>query len=217
MTFRRSGLVVTLLVIACVVSVTAVAVQSRPELQRGVSAPPGSHAKPVEAVGIYAADPGAYGDHAVAQFYAGVAAEEARIIAVEAARVEAVRVEAARLEAERVAAAARAAPAPPRVAAPAAAAVSPASSLYPCGGDLPPCWVAQRESKGDYRIWNGGCYNGPCPGAASWASGKWQFLPSTWGGFGGYYNAADAPPALQDERARQVWAGGRGCSAWTAC
>lgn len=93
-------------------------------------------------------------------------------------------------------------------------------AAYPsgqCGGDLPPCWVMRRESRGDIRIWNGGCYNGPCGGGASTASGKWQFIRSTWAGFGGYRNAADAPERVQDDKARQVWAGGRGCSHWSAC
>lgn len=87
---------------------------------------------------------------------------------------------------------------------------------YPCGGDLPPCWVLQRESRGDPEVWNGGCHNGPCPGGST-ASGLWQFLRSTWAGFGGYDNAADAPADVQNERAREVWAGGAGCSHWSAC
>ena len=94
------------------------------------------------------------------------------------------------------------------------------ASSYPsgqCGGDLPPCWVMNKESKGDIRIWNGGCYNGPCGGRSSTASGKWQFIRRTWAGFGGYANAADAPERVQDDKARQVWAGGRGCSHWSAC
>lgn len=85
-----------------------------------------------------------------------------------------------------------------------------------CGGDLPPCWVLARESGGDPRIWNGGCYNGPCPGGST-ASGKWQFLRSTWAGYGGYLNAADAPVEVQDAKARITWAGGQGCSHWAAC
>lgn len=89
-----------------------------------------------------------------------------------------------------------------------------------CGGDLPPCWVLKRESGGDPRIWNGRCYMptgsyGQC--GRSSASGLWQFLRSTWAGFGGYVNAADAPVEVQNEKARQVWAGGRGCSHWAAC
>lgn len=109
---------------------------------------------------------------------------------------------------------------PPEPPPPAPAPVQPASwpiSLQPCGGDLPPCHVKQRESGGDYSIWNGGCHNGPCPGAASWASGAWQILPSTWAGYGGYANAADAPPEVQDAKARELWAGGAGCGHWSAC
>ena len=101
-----------------------------------------------------------------------------------------------------------------------------------CGGDLPPCWVLRRENRyRDPRLWNGGCYapigwtgRGPC---GSTASGIWQITRQTWGsklvngawvpGFGGYMNAADAPPDVQDQKARLLWAGGKGCSHWSAC
>lgn len=108
-----------------------------------------------------------------------------------------------------------------------AAARAEAEAAYPsgqCGGDLPPCWVMVRESKGNIRIWNGGCYapygwagGPPCPRGRSTASGKWQFVRGTWAGHGGYLNAADAPERVQDDKAREVWAGGRGCSHWSAC
>ena len=65
-----------------------------------------------------------------------------------------------------------------------------------------------RESRGDITVWNA---------QGSGASGKWQIMPGSWGGYGGYQNAADAPESVQDDRARQIWAGGAGCSAWAAC
>ncbi len=93
-----------------------------------------------------------------------------------------------------------------------------------CGGALPPCYVMQRESAskaypngGDPHIWNGGCYNGPCRRGSSTASGKWQFIRGTWDGFMGYRNAADAPPYIQNQKARLLWNNGQGCSNWSAC
>jgi resuscitation-promoting factor RpfA len=63
--------------------------------------------------------------------------------------------------------------------------------------------VCARESGGNLRAQN----------PVSSASGKYQFLDSTWAGFGGYAHAKDAPEAVQDDRARQVWAA-TGGSAW---
>lgn len=76
-----------------------------------------------------------------------------------------------------------------------------------CGGSLPPCYVMMRESKGSLTARN----------PTSTAAGKWQFLSGTWNGYGGYSSAAQAPESVQDARAAQVWAGGAGCSAWSAC
>jgi hypothetical protein len=76
-----------------------------------------------------------------------------------------------------------------------------------CGGNLPPCYVMQRESGGDIRAEN----------PVSTASGKWQFIDGTWGGYGGYSHASDAPEDVQDARAAEVWANGAGCSNWSAC
>lgn len=78
---------------------------------------------------------------------------------------------------------------------------------YPCGGDLPPCYVLARESGGNPTAQN----------PRSTASGLWQFLDSTWANYGGYAKARYAPPDVQNEKARLVWAGGRGCSHWFAC
>lgn len=94
---------------------------------------------------------------------------------------------------------------------------------WSCGGDLPPCWVMNRENPDrDLTAYNSGShhevgYTGGNPEGDSTASGKWQFVRDTWAGFMGYVNAADAPWQVQDEKARQLWAGGRGCSHWAAC
>lgn len=78
---------------------------------------------------------------------------------------------------------------------------------YPCGGNLPPCFVLQRESRGDPRAEN----------PTSTASGLWQFLDSTWAGYAGVRHASYASVASQNQRAVQLWAGGKGCSHWAAC
>ncbi len=91
-----------------------------------------------------------------------------------------------------------------------AAAPAPAPAIRAtgaCGGDLPPCYVMMRESRGSLTARN----------PHSTASGKWQFVDGTWAGFGGYAHAYLAPESVQDARARQVWANGAGCAAWVAC
>lgn len=76
-----------------------------------------------------------------------------------------------------------------------------------CGGDLPPCYVMERESRGDIRAEN----------PVSTAAGKWQFIDGTWDGYGGYSHASDAPEDVQDQKARELWDGGNGCGHWSAC
>lgn len=76
-----------------------------------------------------------------------------------------------------------------------------------CGGDLPPCYVMERESGGDIRAEN----------PVSTASGKWQALDTSWNGWGGYAHASWAPEKVQDDFARWLWDGGRGCTHWSAC
>lgn len=84
-----------------------------------------------------------------------------------------------------------------------------------CGGDLPSCGVLECESHGNLTAQN----------PRSTASGKWQVLDTTWrtedtDGDGvndshdGYSRASDAPESVQDERARQIYAGGAGRGQW---
>lgn len=54
--------------------------------------------------------------------------------------------------------------------------------------------VREVESNGDYRARN----------PSSGASGAYQFLDTTWNGYGGYRRAMDAPARVQDRRAAQL-------------
>lgn len=60
-----------------------------------------------------------------------------------------------------------------------------------------------------------GSYNYRAENSRSTASGAWQFLDSTWDGFGGYHHAASAPPVVQDRKARLTF-DASGYSPWNA-
>ena len=64
--------------------------------------------------------------------------------------------------------------------------------------------IAQCESGGSYTAKN----------PTSTASGKYQFLDSTWQAVGGTGRAMDAPPWEQDMRAIRLFAGGAGAHHW---
>ena len=74
------------------------------------------------------------------------------------------------------------------------------------GGSSVPANIVARESGGDYSAINCG----------SRAGGRYQVLPSTWNGYGGYAEAQDAPPEVQDAWAEEAWAAA-GCRPWGGC
>lgn len=97
------------------------------------------------------------------------------------------------------------------VARPTVATVVPTATSSNCGGDLPPCYVMQRESGGDYSAVNPtGCGGNGC-------YGRWQFSGAWAGKLGLPSDLSTATPEQQDEAARQLWNGGAGCSNWGAC
>lgn len=55
--------------------------------------------------------------------------------------------------------------------------------------------IRAMESHDDYKAQNKG------DGKGAWATGAYQFMDTTWGNYGGYAHASDAPPATQDEKA----------------
>lgn len=92
-----------------------------------------------------------------------------------------------------------------------------AAAAGACGGDLPSCCTLTHESKGDIYAVEPGHQGAPYgdPGDPyHHASGKWQFMPSTWAKYGGYPYAAAAPATVQNDKARGIFAGGAGASNW---
>lgn len=71
-----------------------------------------------------------------------------------------------------------------------------------CGLDT----IKQRESGGDYRAQN----------SVSSASGAYQVIDGTWGGYGGYKRAGDAPKDVQDKFAQSLYAK-HGSAPWVVC
>lgn len=77
--------------------------------------------------------------------------------------------------------------------------------------DLPPDWVIQRESGGDYAAFNPtGCGGAGC-------YGRYQFSGEWAGKLGLPADLSTATPAQQDAAARELWNGGAGCGNWDAC
>lgn len=91
----------------------------------------------------------------------------------------------------------------------------PTSSL--CGGDLPPCYVMQRESGGNPNAVNPtGCGGNGCYGLYQFDPRTWNAVASSMGRqdlVGNYLPSAAEQAAV----ARHLWAGGSGCSHWAAC
>lgn len=73
-----------------------------------------------------------------------------------------------------------------------------------CGGPLPSCCTLTIESHGSPVAQN----------PISSASGLWQDLHDTWGGWAGFVEAKYAPAGTQNERNAQIYDWGRGWAAW---
>ena len=82
-----------------------------------------------------------------------------------------------------------------------------AGTLFVSGPYAIPTYIVMCESGGNYRAEN----------PVSTASGAYQITDGTWAGYGGYSHASYAPPAVQDAKAAQLWAGGAGSFHWANC
>ena len=86
------------------------------------------------------------------------------------------------------------------------------ATLEPCGGDLPPCEVKRRESGGRYDAYNPrGCVTDRGRGCY----GAWQFSHEWACKLGLPCDLTEATPEQQDDAARILWDGGRGCGNWS--
>ncbi|MDP9211969.1 MAG: transglycosylase family protein [bacterium] len=74
------------------------------------------------------------------------------------------------------------------------------------GGSCSLSDIKRMESGGDYRAQN----------PVSSASGAYQVIDGTWGGYGGYKRAGDAPADVQDKFAQSLYAK-HGSQPWVVC
>lgn len=142
--------------------------------------------------------------------------EAENAMAFEAFETERIRLEAEEAERQRISEEqAQAEAAAVAASTPAPTPTSPPTPVYSGGGGcVIPSYICQRESGFNYGALN----------ASSGAGGMYQFMPSTWNGIANQIAPEWvgtpphlAPPGVQDQFASYLWAGGAGCSHWSAC